>query len=55
MGVAAEAAVAKIALPLRPISGIYLTSEDHAYMAGEKEKEPLEKSKSSRKKRAKLY
>ena len=55
MGVAAEVAVASIALPLRPITGIRYRSEDHAYMAGEQEKEPLEKSKSSPKKRAKLY
>ncbi|MEI8281446.1 MAG: acyltransferase [Armatimonadota bacterium] len=55
MGVAAEAAVASIALPLKPIKGISYRSKDFAYMAGEKEKEPLAKAKSSRKKRAKLY
>ncbi len=55
MGVAAEVAVASISLPLLPISGIVLRTENHAYMATEIEKEPLGKPKSCRKKRAKLY
>ena len=53
MGEAAKVAVASIAMPLRPISGIRYRSGDHAYSAGEKEKEPLERSKSS--KRVKFY
>ena len=55
MGIAAEAAVASIALPLRPIGEVTYRTKDFAYMSGEKEKEPLAKAKSSRKKRAKLY
>lgn len=54
MGVAAEAAVASISLPLKAITGIRYKSDDNAYMAEEK-KEPLAIAKSSRKKRAKLY
>jgi peptidoglycan/LPS O-acetylase OafA/YrhL len=55
MGQAAEAVVASIALPLRPITGISFKRDGIAYMSGEKEKEPLAKTKSSRKKRARLY
>ena len=56
MGVAAEAAVASIALPLKPITEIIYMPDGYAYMSGEATKEPLDKSsKGSRKKRAKLY
>ena len=55
MGVAAEAAVASISLPLRPISRIVYKGESYGYLAGEKEKEPLAETKSSRKKRVRLY
>jgi hypothetical protein len=55
MGVAAEAAVASMAVPLRPVGEISYRSKDFAYLAGEKEKELLAKAKSPRKKRAKLY
>jgi peptidoglycan/LPS O-acetylase OafA/YrhL len=55
MGVAAEAAVASIALPLKPIVGIRYQSANHAYLAGEIEKGPLAKTRGPRKKRARLY
>ena len=55
MGIAAEAAVASIALPLRPISAISYQSNDLTYLEDDKEREPLDKSKSPRQKRAKLY
>jgi peptidoglycan/LPS O-acetylase OafA/YrhL len=55
MGVAAKVAVSSIALPLRPIREIYFRTQNRAYMAGEIEREPVDKSKSSRKKRVKLY
>jgi hypothetical protein len=55
MGQAAEAVVASIALPLRPIMGICYKVDGTAYMSGEKEKEPLAKAKGSRKRRARLY
>ena len=55
MGVAAKVAVSSIALPLRPISEIYYSSQNHAYVAGEVEREPLGNSKGSRKKSFELY
>jgi peptidoglycan/LPS O-acetylase OafA/YrhL len=51
MGVAAEAAVARIALPLRPVQGIQLIGDT----SGNKENELLGKPRSSRNPRAKLY